>query len=525
MPIATALTGARSVPVRATIWALTLVLSAMGVLTMWAISSPPGSSPDDDYHMGSIWCPPPAQESGCQVRDVGTDHFAAQVPAPVALSAHCFAFQPANSGTCTTALSDDQLEWTARIDVGGYPGPYYRFAHVLVSSNVDSSVLRIRLFNSALAVALMSVVLFLAAPRLRRPILATMLLTSVPLGVFITASINPSSWGITGVFVTWSSFLVMFTSTAQWRRVAAAAVGVAGGVLAAVSRADAGLFAGFLSGLVALWCWRHLRQRPLTALPVVAVALIGLVSFFKAGQGGVLAGGFGGQRGPNSGWGAVFNNLINLPSLYAGALGTWNLGWLDTPMPSLTWLTMISVIGGLGLAAIGTMSRHRSLVLALMAFVMTALPLYLLFKSQNVVGENLQPRYLLPLLTFAVGLFLIPNGSAHGALGVRRRQAVVALMVAAAHAAAFNAQIRRYVTGTDVHGFNLDRVAEWWRAGWPSPMTSWAIGSSLFAVIALLVALPPRSVEGKRAVEVTAAADGEGLGHSGNPSTDAGLVP
>ena len=42
-----------------------MLLTGLG----WAVSSPLESSPDEDYHLGSIWCPRPAgeycQNSGC----------------------------------------------------------------------------------------------------------------------------------------------------------------------------------------------------------------------------------------------------------------------------------------------------------------------------------------------------------------------------------------------------------------------------------------------------------------------------
>ncbi len=33
--------------------------------------------------------------------------------------------------------------------------------------------------------------------------------------------------------------------------------------------------------------------------------------------------------------------------------------------------------------------------------------------------------------------------------------------------------LRRFTTGVDVTGYNLDSLIEWWRVGVPSPMTSW----------------------------------------------------
>ena len=41
-----------------------LVLSVCGVGLAWAVAAPLGASPDDDYHLGSIWWPPPLAESG-----------------------------------------------------------------------------------------------------------------------------------------------------------------------------------------------------------------------------------------------------------------------------------------------------------------------------------------------------------------------------------------------------------------------------------------------------------------------------
>jgi len=36
--------------------AVTLVVALLVVLTGWLLAAPPGASPDDGYHLGSIWC-------------------------------------------------------------------------------------------------------------------------------------------------------------------------------------------------------------------------------------------------------------------------------------------------------------------------------------------------------------------------------------------------------------------------------------------------------------------------------------
>ena len=33
----------------------------------WALTSPPGSSPDDDFHLTSIWCAAGTQDGRCEL--------------------------------------------------------------------------------------------------------------------------------------------------------------------------------------------------------------------------------------------------------------------------------------------------------------------------------------------------------------------------------------------------------------------------------------------------------------------------
>jgi hypothetical protein len=42
--------------------------------------------------------------------------------------------------------------------------------------------------------------------------------------------------------------------------------------------------------------------------------------------------------------------------------------------------------------------------------------------------------------------------------------------------------MRRYITGSDVVDWNLNKNIEWWWSFMPTPMISWAIGSLGFAV-------------------------------------------
>ena len=86
----------------------TVVATAAAVVcgAMWALSSPPGSSPDDNYHQTTIWCVG-ATSSTSPCRTVGTSETTGgrvvEVPALVG-NPNCYAFAPAESGSCQRTL-------------------------------------------------------------------------------------------------------------------------------------------------------------------------------------------------------------------------------------------------------------------------------------------------------------------------------------------------------------------------------------------------------------------------------------
>ncbi|MBF1088027.1 MAG: hypothetical protein HXL39_07040, partial [Schaalia sp.] len=57
-----------------------LILGILAVATGWIFASPPGSSPDDDYHLVSTWCPRPIESTGCGTTTIDGDLY---VMAPV----------------------------------------------------------------------------------------------------------------------------------------------------------------------------------------------------------------------------------------------------------------------------------------------------------------------------------------------------------------------------------------------------------------------------------------------------------
>ena len=52
---------------------------------------------------------------------------------------------------------------------------------------------------------------------------------------------------------------------------------------------------------------------------------------------------------------------------------------------------------------------------------------------------------------------------------------------------ALHLNIRRYVTGIDASGVNLDAGAEWWWAGPVGPTAVWLLGSLAYALLVWIV--------------------------------------
>src|SRR5664279_858668 len=118
---------------------------ALIALSAWALASPMGASPDDDYHLVSIWCST-GDEAYCQPGSVEKSRF---VPEAVLESA-CYATHSSRSAACQNSLDfeTDALVETDRGNfVGAYPPVYYSVMSVFVGGDALISVMLMRLFN------------------------------------------------------------------------------------------------------------------------------------------------------------------------------------------------------------------------------------------------------------------------------------------------------------------------------------------------------------------------------------------
>lgn len=493
----TAVRGSRAL-VRRLRWIHLAPVLALIALLAWAFASPIGAGPDDDYHLVSTWCANGGSEQ-CQEAADETERNLPVVYRDIA----CYAQHGDRSGACQyIVLEKTERYETARGNYHSneYPPVYYAVMRIFAGDDIQLSALVMRVLNAVLFVAL-ATALFALLPLWRRStLLWGWLVTTIPLGIFLIPSNNPSGWALTGVGTAFLALLGWFETTGR-RRWALGAIYVVGLLMAAGSRGDAAVYVAGASLTAMILTSARTKDWALRAILPLAGILVAFLFFAGAGQSGVAGVGFtsggplevdpvtGEARTPITGFALVAYNLLMLPHLWTGVWGTWGLGWFDTTLPYLVPWAAASAFIVVAFAGIGRISWRKAIASAGVLLVLIALPIYVLSVGGHRVGEMLQPRYLLPLIVlFAFLLLTVPSGRE---LRFTRLQTFAVLgALAIANFVSLQVNIRRYVTGDDQQGLSLDAGAEWWWTGFPvGPNVVWIVGSLAFA--GLLVVLWP----------------------------------
>ena len=483
-------------------WIYVAPVLAMIALSAWAFASPIGAGPDDDYHLVSSWC---AIDGGEQC-EPGSDEANRIMPSAFVKVA-CYAQYAERSAACQEAVwatwDGDRVE-VERGNFGGeYPPVYYAVMHLFTGSDMQFSALAMRIINAAIFVGLATALAMLLPIERRTTLLWGWLVTLVPLGMFLIPSNNPSGWAITGIGTAFLALLGFFETEGR-RRWALGALYLVGMFMAAGSRGVAAVYA--IGATVTVMIMSAVRTKAwwLTAI-VPAIGLVVAFAFYAAaGQSGVSTIGFTGGGGatmpvagdgtaveaPLSGFALAAYNLLMLPFLWTGVWGTWPLGWFDTQLPAIVPWAATAALIVVGFAGFGRLNWRKIVATSGVLVVLIALPVYVLTVGGDKVGANLQPRYLLPLIVLFV--FLLLTDPARRALTFTRAQTFVILAsLVVANLVSLQINIRRYVTGADQQGVNLDAGAEWWWDNFPvGPTAVWIIGALAYA--ALLAVLWPQ---------------------------------
>jgi hypothetical protein len=471
-------------------WIALLPVAVLVALGAWAFASPVGASPDDDFHLASIWCAGGERPGLCASGDSPTER---RVDSSL-VQAACFADDSKLSADCQSDLGlFESTTPTVSTDRGSfannYPPIYYTVMNWFASPNIEVSALVMRFVNIAFFVVSGMALWFLLPRAKRRTLLLMWTVTTIPLGLSLIASNNPSSWAITGVPTAWFALYAFLLATG-WgkRRIALGLLFALEAFVASGARADAAIYTVIGSLAAIALTWKSSRSYRVALILPAALAIVSALFFVFSGQSSVASEGLSSletntinAQNPRTAVGVFAVNLAQLPFLWVGAFGSWGLGWLDTEMPAIVWASGAGVFVAVLFFALGKVSRRRLLVAAGVGLLIALIPLYVLERSLSHVGEQVQPRYILPLMILCAGVLLLAFDRAEVSL-TRAQGLLAAGALWAAGAMALFVNIKRYVAGINTSsGINLDADTQWWWHATPSPMTIWVIGSLALA--------------------------------------------
>lgn len=505
-------------------WASTVGLFIVA-LACWALASPVGSAPDEDFHIANIYCvadhetcrsddiewplgypwwpPDPADRTGPAFDEARTA-YANLWAYPQPRELPCFVrnghawYTPDSAVGADCLDTEDPTDNTpASVDrIGYYPNTYYQVMSWLTSGTIRESVVAWRLANAVIFVLLVSLSIAASKPTHRTAIALAVLVSSVPFGIFLVSSMNPSAWAVIGTAALVGPALALVGSPWRWAEaVPRLALMSMGSVMVAGSRSEGIVSLGVAIGLVLLLEARGWPRRALKGWLLLASALV---------LTGLIASAFTSSKlsqSLRSGWEAAFGGssdqavpawdvLSRVPGLYLQAHDPL-LGWLEIQMPDAVALLAGAAFWGALFFGLAAFYRRKALGLVFVVLAMLIIPAMTMLR-----GEYQQARYFLPLLYLFAFAMLMPEPGRHLNAMSRAQRGALVLALAIANSLALLQTTVRYVSGltpgsTSPRSFAAYPVPEWWWDHWLSPFANWVLGSAAFALGCLLLLCRP----------------------------------
>lgn len=480
-----------------------LLLPVLAFLVLgwtWALASPVGSSPDENFHLTSVWCAW-GEHEGCRIDESG-DY--ATVPSAVG-SVPCFVLNRNVDASCRDSQPADAFTTTSHVNssIGNYPPLFHVTMRAFVGSDVERSVVAMRMVNVVLAAGILLWALWVSSPMVRRAAALTWAAAVVPLGLFTLASVNPSSWAVIGGGTFWVFLYAALERTHEHDRSAWWAWGGAAVTagMAVLARSDQ-VWTIALSVLAVLILQGGVgRRRWLWILfAALAAAGVAILATFRVGTYlSTLALTWPEGSQVNDQPNPLVKVLAEFPAFIGGHFGLqdpWTQrsdfsnygveGWTkdafslamgnaDIVMPSIVGVVMVAVLSGLVMLGLTSVSRRKVVAAAIpvvgilvVVVAMRALGGWGSWTNPQGYLWHVSPRYTLPLVLVAVGiLLLVPQG----ARMLNRAQAglVVAGLVVAANVALL-ATMTRFMVGQEHSWVQLEPGLGWWWAFGPDPL-------------------------------------------------------
>jgi len=426
-------------------------------LVCWALSSPINATPDEGYHIPSIWCGQGIQEPTCPAIPGNTNENLVLVPD---LSNLCF----------RRSVCNQQSEHTlsqAPIAKYNYPKAYYWTMNNFVGPNMTQSVLAMRIFNATIASLLFFSQAILCTNKKYLSWLTGFSFTVIPLGMSLIASINPSGWAITGIANSWMFLLIAKSMPKEERskKFASWALWAFASFMCIASRFDATIFL-VVTNLIVLIATdgriKKLNWKYVLGFPAV------IIPFFIIWR----------SRFPFLDWASHFTTkslnangpslhiwithwMINVVSIPIEAFGEGRLGAEIVDIPRIVPILGIALLGAALLFAFLQVNRTQLFVTFSSFMFMTAVVMRIANMELDLF--NVSGRYILPLVPYIVGSCIYFSSSPIQLMEVGQLRRIVIACMTIAHALSMYAVVEQNVMGTSF-GIQILKVGteEWW---------------------------------------------------------------
>ena len=470
-------------------------------LAVWAIASPVGSAPDEDFHQTMIYC---ASGKATACLENGVRY------------GHCFTMRPTVAGACKN-YSDLELPIATTINSNTALPVYYETMQLFVSNTLGETTLNIRLTNALLAVLLGALSVLLTFREFRVAAFLSLVICSVPAGFFFMSSISPSSWAIISVACLVGPLYSLVSqigakefSCPRGRLAIQVIRTLFVCLLVAIgfgSRYETFIWIPVvvvfvtLANIGQLETLRSSRKILITVVFVIGFTLAAMVFVF------VERSPIGFQAlyeliatNPFSWWvlEKSFNTLFGMMAL-TGIPGA-ELGTHDAPITPIASFFISVAVGGAIFASISK-ATFRHAVLFVLLLVTVLFITLMLWSVQD--WDYYQPRYFLPVFYFIL-LFALLSQSAEHFIQESRYWFLILISVTIVHALALLSTLLRFTYGLKFQEsrFPLGKEAidvdpsrlfaapipDWWLTDISllTPFSIWIIGSVSFTVAVLL---------------------------------------
>ena len=469
-----------------------LLLGTIITFGSWALASPPGSGPDDEFHLAGIWCAQGYRMKFCEKTD-SPDY----VKVPLSLHRNggprtifCYAGNSKISASCIRDLDAEavtKLADTKRVALNGSPR-FYNLNSYFTSTNTNDAILTMRFFQIAIFFALISFAIYSSGER-KWAVLLALFVGMVPVGLFIIPSTSPSSWAIAGVTTVGICVMNFFISSKKSHQVIAVIGFLVAVLLTRNVRADINtmlaicITLGLLSGFVVRETGRSLKFDRAKIIKLAFLAAPGLLYIhlkvfslypWKIAS-FILDGSF-----------ELFSN--DSPQAFLGFLGgSIQLGSADfAPTPVVLILMSVGFVTFIVITA-----RFVPLKVKISSgfglSLLFVLPYWLSLHAIGAASRYVMAIYLVSLVTFSASA--VTSRRLINFKFSKSSLVTIFLTISLGQSLSLHQSIRRYVTGANISGWDLNEGAQWWWTHGPSPLSIWIIGSVAFSVALFIVLL------------------------------------